>query len=337
MSEKLFVDQIQPGKRFITFFYVDEKNLKTTRQGKTFLDLKLKDRTGAINGKIWDFADKFSTEFERDQYVKVKGMAESYQGNLQLKIEKIRQAADNEIDEGDYLPVCEKDVDAMYRELLGYMESIKNPWIKKLLESFFSDDDFSKNYIRTPAAKSVHHTYIGGLLDHTLSMVQICDFLANHYGDLDRDLLLCGAILHDLGKLRELKTGAVFSYTDEGELIGHTVLGVMMIQEKILQIPDFPPNLAMLIEHMILSHQGAPEWGAPKRPLFKEALVLHYVDDIDAKMNLIRSFMPERPEGGEHETPAVEGSSGTADLWSDKCWFLDNRRFLDIKRFFTVE
>jgi len=320
MAKNTFVEQLKPGKKIMDFFYVEDKSIRTTRQGKTYLDLVLRDKSGSINAKVWDKAEKFSELFSRDDFVKVLAIAESYQNNLQLKIEKIRKAKDDEVKQEDFLAVCKKDINELFSQLMEYIESVENPYLKLLLESFFKDEDFVNIYLRTPAAKSVHHTYLGGLLEHSLSMVQICDFLVNHYGDLDSDLLITGAILHDIGKVRELEIKGGFSYTTAGELLGHTAMGMMMVHDKISHIENFPGELALLIEHLILSHQGQPEWGAVKRPLFKEALILHYVDDIDAKLNLIRSYMDD-------ETTESE------DIWTDKCWYLDNRRFLKINLF----
>lgn len=320
MSKKIFVEQLKSGKKVIDFFYVEEKSVRTTRQGKTYLDLMLRDKTGSISAKVWDKAEKLSHLFSRDDYVKILAIVENYQSRLQLKIEKIRKAEDDEIKQEDFLPVCKKDIDELFAKLLEYIESVENSYLKSLLDSFFRDEEFVRVYLRSPAAKSVHHTYLGGLLEHSLSMVQICEFLVNHYGDLDRDLLITGAILHDIGKVRELEIKGGFTYTTAGELLGHTVIGMMMVHDKISDITDFPEELALLIEHLILSHQGQPEWGAVKRPLFREALILHYVDDIDAKFNLLRTYM----EGGTSEPE---------DLWTEKCWYLDNRRFLRLDLF----
>ncbi|MCD4784643.1 MAG: HD domain-containing protein [Candidatus Eremiobacteraeota bacterium] len=320
MLNKIFIEQLKTGKKVVDFFYVEEKSTRKTRQGKTYLDLKLRDKTGSISAKVWDKAEKLSGLFSRNDYVKILALVENYQNNLQLRIEKIRKAEDDEIKQEDFLPVCDKDVDELFAQLLEYIESVENTHLKSLLDSFFKDEEFVMGYLRTPAAKSVHHTYLGGLLEHSLSMVQVCEFLVNHYGDLDRDLLITGAILHDIGKVRELEIKGGFSYTTGGELLGHTAIGMIMVHDKISGIEDFPEELALLIEHMILSHQGMPEWGAVKRPLFKEALILHYVDDIDAKINLLRTYT-------EGET------SGPEDIWTEKCWYLDNRRFLRLNLF----
>lgn len=321
MSKKFFAKQLSAGQKVIDFFYVEEKSLKLTKSGKPYLDLKLRDKTGSIPAKVWDGAESCSSEFDEKDYVKIKGITESYLNNTQLRIERIRKAKDDEIDEEDFFSTSNQNISKMVDKLKDYFESVSDSWIKTLLNEFVKDEEFLKDFARYPAAKMIHHTYIGGLLEHTLSMMDICTFLADYYGDLNKDLLIAGAFLHDIGKIKEISIGGGFSYTDEGELLGHTVMGMLMLNEKISLIPDFPSNTAYLLQHMILSHQGQPEWGSPKRPLFKEALILHYVDDIDAKVNIVRSYLPSE----ENDTLQHQ--------WSDKCWVLEGRKFLNIKKY----
>lgn len=321
LPKENYIKDLFEGQKLIDYFYVEQKESKTTRSGKPFLDVKLRDKTGSINAKVWDHAQKYSAAFSKEDFVKIQAVVETYQGAFQVKIEKVRKAKDEEISIADFLPVSKNDVDAMFSELLEYVDSVENIHIGLLLESFFRDEEFAKKYKGTPAAKSVHHTYLGGLMEHSLSVTKTCEFLAGHYENLNRDLLICGALLHDVGKTRELEVKGGFSYSMEGELVGHTIIGIMMIREKIVDIPDFPERLAQLIEHMLLSHHGVPEWGAVKRPLFKEAVILNYADEIDARMNLIESITCD---------DAINDADG---LWSDKCWYLDGRRFLKVDKF----
>ena len=320
MAKQHYITNLSEGQKFIDFFYVEMKETKSTRSGKIYLDLKLRDKTGSVNSKIWDKAQKYSALFSKEDFVKVQAVVETYQGSMQLKIEKIRKAQPQEINISDFLPVSKNDIDEMFNRLLEYVESVENEWIKKLLESIFYDNELAEKYRRAPAAKSVHHTYLGGLLEHSLSIADTCIFLSQHYGGLNRDLLICGALLHDMGKIRELEVKGGFSYSLEGELVGHTVIGITMIREIISKIPDFPQNLASVIEHLLVSHHGQPEWGAVKRPLFKEALILNYADEIDARMNLVNSITSD------------EALPDSDIIWSDKCWYLDSRRFLRTDR-----
>jgi len=316
-----FVKDLYEGQRFRDFFYVDEKSLKMTRAGKYFLDLKLRDKTGAVSAKVWDDAEKASNLFSKGDFIKIQASVESYQGSAQLRIQKIRKAGEAEYELSDFLRQTEKNIDEMFDSLISYVDSIENPWIKKLLELFFEDKDFARTFCKSPAAKTVHHSYLGGLLEHTLSMVRICDFLCGHYGDLNRDFLMAGAILHDIGKIKELEIKGGFSYSTEGELIGHPILGVLIAREKIEEIPGFPTKIAMLLEHMIISHHGQLEYGAAKLPVFREAILLTFIDEIDAKLNLVNSFTED------------EAIPKPDEIWSDKCWYLDNRRLLRIDRY----
>jgi 3'-5' exoribonuclease len=323
--KKFFVNNLQENQKFVSFFHVEEKELRTSRQGKPYLDLKLRDKTGVISAKIWEAAASINEQFAKDDFVKVQAISETYQNNPQLKIEKIRKAAPDEINIADYIPVSERDPGEMREELNSYIESIEDIWIKELLDAFIRDEKFIEDYMKAPAAKSLHHAYLGGLPEHTLSMMKICCFLAEQYKDINRDLLLAGAFLHDIGKTKEIGSSSGFPYSTEGELTGHTVIGSIMISEKAAAIPGFPPEALNLILHMVLSHHGEPEWGAVKRPVLREAVLLHYVDNIDAKMNMMSRYMTEK----NHSNPD--------EIWSDKCLFMDGRRFLQIDKYYKPE
>ncbi|MCE1245093.1 MAG: HD domain-containing protein [Firmicutes bacterium] len=324
-NKKHFVNNLVDNVRFDSFFYVEEKELRTSRQGKPYLDLKLRDRTGFISAKIWEGAASLNEQFGKDDYVKVRATQEMYQNNPQLKIEMIRKADISEVNIGDYIPVSEREPGEMLSELQGFIDSIQDIWIKEILDSFLKDESFMEQYMKGPAAKSLHHAYLGGLPEHTLSMMRICDYLAVHYTDLNRDLLLAGAFLHDIGKIREITPSSGFPYSTEGELTGHIVIGSIMISEKAAAIDGFPQEILNLLLHMVLSHHGEPEFGAVKRPVLREAVLLHYVDNIDAKMNMMTRYMAEK----NHSQPD--------ELWSDKCLFMDGRRFLRIDKYYKPD
>lgn len=322
--KKTFINQLTPGQKIVDFFYVEEKSLRQSRNGKQYLDLVLRDRTGSISAKVWENAQEVSDKFSREDYVKVMGLVDSFKDSNQLKIDRIRVAGEDEVKPADFLPVSGKDPKEMYIRFNQLLQSIKEPWIKKLLDSFFSDVEFARTFTRKPAAKSVHHVYLGGLLEHTLSVMEICDFLAGHYEDLDRDLLMAGAVLHDIGKVKELDVKGSFEYSMQGELLGHIFIGAIMVRERIAQIEGFPENLAFLIEHLILSHQGKAEFGSVKAPMFKEAIILHYADDMDAKINLVRRFAD--PEYGNSD-----------GIWTDRCFYLEGRRLLRLEKVWQGE
>jgi 3'-5' exoribonuclease len=290
---KLYINQLAEGERVLTHLLVKTKQLLTTKAGKPYLSLILQDKTGSISARVWDNASEFYDTFKTNDIIKIDGTVELYNKELQLIIRRLRLSEQDEIDLSDFLRQSRHDIDEMYLELLSYVESIDNPHLKALLESFFKDEEFSKQFKMAAAARNIHHVFVGGLLEHSLSTARICEFLTTHYENLDADLLIAMALLHDIGKVKELDVSPSISYTEEGNLLGHIIIGIQMVDEKIQQIPDFPDKLRMLIEHMILSHHGQSEWGSPRPPMFLEAEILHRADDLDVKVDIITTTLAE--------------------------------------------
>ncbi len=282
---KIFINELSKGQTVESIFLVRDKILAKTKAGNPYLSIKLADRTGEAEGRIWDNALDFLPLFEKDDFIKVRGEVDEFQGMQQLRITRLRKCEDREIQLGDYLPQTPQDVEKMLVELMNIASQVRQPFLGRLLEAFFNDDELIKKFKMAPAAKAIHHVFLGGLLEHTLSVVQLVLLIGPRYKGIDQELLLTGAILHDLGKVSELSYERTFDYTDPGRLLGHITLTVEMINEKIKGISDFPENLAILLKHIILSHHGQYEFGSPKRPKTLEALLLHHLDDMDAKMN----------------------------------------------------
>ena len=295
---KTYVNDIKENDQVDSLFLVREKSSGVTKTGNAYLKLKLVDHSGEIEGRIWTFADAFAESFEKDDFVHVMGKAVSFQEHLQLNITHIGRVGEEEILLSDFFPFVEKDVDEMFQSLLDISRQIKNPHLSQLLQLFWEDESFMKRFRMAPASKWLHHNYLGGLLEHTLSLAQLVLKNVSHYSGLNLDLLLTGSILHDLGKVDELSYQRSFDYSDEGRLLGHIILGIEKVEDKIRQLPDFPKDLSNLLKHLLLSHHGQYIWGSPKRPMILEAVMLHYLDDMDAKMNGIQQFIKKQvPEG----------------------------------------
>ncbi len=240
---------------------------------------------------MWDNVAEVMDTFDRDDFVKVKGLVQVFHNRPQLTIHKLRRAEDHEIAPADYFPASERDPDEMLRELRGIVAEMRNPHLRGLIESLLDDPDIAARYKMAPAAKQIHHAYLGGLIEHVLSLCGLAKLAASHYKSVDLDLLLAGAILHDIGKIHELSYDRGFGYTTDGQLLGHIQIGVRMAGDRMARMPDFPPRLRTLVEHMILSHHGRLEFGSPKVPQFPEALLLHYLDDLDSKMECMRALV----------------------------------------------
>jgi 3'-5' exoribonuclease len=280
----LFIESIRENTEIVDHYLCASKQILKTRAGKTYYSVRIQDKTGTIDAKIWDLNDGIG-HFETGDYIKIDGTVITFQGGLQLNIRRVRKSQEGEYNPLDYIPTSKFDIDDMYNELLSYIEKIENKFIKQLAESFFVDDQaMVKRFKEHGAAKTVHHNFYGGLLEHTLGIVKICDFLANTYPQVNRDVLFAGALLHDIGKTEELSELPIVEYTDEGQLIGHIIIAVEWINEKINQIPDFPKPLANIIKHCVLAHHGELAYGSPKKPAILEATLLHYADNIDAKV-----------------------------------------------------
>ncbi len=275
------------NKVITSSFVVAAKQVKPKKTGEPYLALTLADRSGHLDAKVWDNVGEIMASFEQDDFVKVRGLVNKYNNRFQLTVHKLKRLPEAEIDYADYLPKTTKDVDELWRTLGEFVAGIGNPHLKALLENFMGDAEIAHAYRTAPAAKTLHHAYIGGLLDHVVSLFKICDLACRNYPQIDRDLLLAGAFLHDIGKIHELTYARSFSYTTRGQLLGHMIIELEMLQAKLP--PEFPPELKTLLEHMIISHHGQYEFGSPKLPMFPEALMLHYLDDLDSKMESMRA------------------------------------------------
>ena len=279
----------QENKVVTTSFIVSNKQIKSKKSGEPYLDLTLMDRTGTIQAKMWDNVEECAYTFEQDDVVKIKGLINKYNQRWQLTIHKVRKMDEAEIDFSDYLPKTSKDIDELWQTLGEFVASIGETHLRRLLELFMADPQIARGYRNAPAAKTMHHAFIGGLLDHVVSLVRSCDLVARNYPFINRDLLLTGAFLHDIGKVHELSYARSFGYTTEGQLLGHMIIELELLHAKLAQVPDFPPQLKILVEHLIISHHGQYEFGSPKLPMFPEALMLHYMDDLDSKMEAMRA------------------------------------------------
>ncbi len=280
-------------------FVVAAKQVKSKKNGESFLSLTLADRTGQIDAKMWDNVAEAVDTFEQDDFLKIRGLINRYNRRFQLTIHKLRRMEESEVDYADYLPKTSKDLDALWRTVGEFTASFANPHLKALLEAFRADPEIAAAYRTAPAAKTLHHAYIGGLLDHVVSLMKLCDLAARNYPEIDRDLLLTGAFLHDIGKIHELSYARSFAYTTRGQLLGHMILELEMLQAKVAQVPGFPAELKTLLEHLIISHHGKYEFGSPKLPMFPEALMLHYLDDLDSKMESMRAHLEREGDVGE--------------------------------------
>ncbi|HUN88069.1 MAG TPA: OB-fold nucleic acid binding domain-containing protein [Terriglobales bacterium] len=279
-----------------TTFVVASKQIKPKKTGDLYIALTLADRTGQIEAKIWDNVHEFLDSFEQDDFIKVKGLLNKYNNRFQLTIHKVRKCEEHEVDFSDYLPKTDKDVDALWRTVGEFVDSFQNEQLKALIKAFMADPEIEFRYKNAPAAKSLHHAFVGGLLDHVVSLFKVCDLASRNYPQIDRDLLLSGAFLHDIGKLHELSYSRSISYTTSGQLLGHMIIELEMLHAKIAEVPGFSPELKILLEHMIISHHGHYEFGSPKLPMFPEALMLHYLDDLDSKMESMRAQFEREAE-----------------------------------------
>jgi 3'-5' exoribonuclease len=290
MKEFFISDCSQQENKVITSsFVVVSKQVKPKKTGEPYLALTLGDRTGQIEAKMWDNVEEFIDVFEQDDFLKIKGLINKYKNRFQLTIHKLRRMQDAEVDFSDYLPKTSKDIDELWQTLTDFTGTFENPHLKSLVELFLADPEIAERYRIAPAAKTLHHAYIGGLLDHVVSLFRSCDLLCRNYPQVNRDLLLTGAFLHDVGKIHELTYNRSFSYSTRGQLLGHMIIELEMLQTKLEQLPGFPTDLKTLLEHLIISHHGQYEFGSPKLPMFPEALMLHYLDDLDSKMEAIRA------------------------------------------------
>lgn len=283
-----FIDGLCEGETIRNVYLCKGKRSAETRNGKPYDNLILQDKTGTLDGKVWDPNSQGIADYDEKDFIEVFGDVINYNGNLQLNIRQIRKAEEGEYNPADYMPTTDKSVDGMYEELTAYIRQISNKYLRQVLEFYYiKDEAFIKKFKAHSAAKTVHHGFSGGLLEHTLSVTRMCDYFATSYSILNRDLLLSSAILHDIGKVKELSDFPDNDYTDEGQLIGHIVIGVEMIDDAILSIPDFPVKLAHELKHCIVAHHGELEYGSPKKPALAEAVALNMADSTDAKLQTL--------------------------------------------------
>jgi len=270
-------------------FLVVSKQLKPKRNGGDYLALVFCDRTGHLEAKMWDNIGQFLDKFEADEVVQVKGYVNRYNGRPQFIVHSIGRVRPEDVDFGDFLPKTDKDIDELWRQLTGFVSDVRDPYLHALLEAFLSDGDIASAYRIAPAAKTLHHAYIGGLLEHVVSLLNLCALASRNYPYINRDLLYAGAFLHDIGKIHELTYARSFGYSTRGQLLGHMIIELEMLQAKIALVPGFPDELKTLLEHILISHHGQYEFGSPKLPMFPEALMLHYLDDLDSKMESMQA------------------------------------------------
>ena len=289
--KKQFVNTIKVGDFIDDIFVLSKKSLAQKKDGNNFLNITLSDRTGSINGVVWDNVDQIIESTTSGDFVHIKGNVNEYRGSHQLVVKKMTPHSVDSIDPSDYLPVTSHNIDNMLNRLKKITASIEKGYLRALIEAFWNDEEFVQKFKIAPAAKKMHHSYIGGLLEHTLSMAILVDRIAGHYSDIDMDLLLAGAILHDIGKIREYEYQFSIDYSDEGRLLSHIVIGLEMIDEKVVEIKGFTEEQLLLLKHMIVSHHGTREFGSPEPPKTIEAVLLNYIDEIDSKVNGIRDFI----------------------------------------------
>ncbi len=294
-----FIKDYSDGDRVFDIYLCKHKTSAVTKNGKPYETVVLQDKTGTIDAKVWDPNSAGIAEFDALDYIEVYGEITSFQGALQVNVKRIRKCQEGEYDPADYLPVSKFNIEEMFQELLGYIGKVENPWLKQLLQMLFvNDEKFVKTFKQSSAAKTVHHGFVGGLLQHTLSVTRLCEYYCTAYPLLKKDLLITAAICHDMGKTKEISLFPKNDYTDDGQFLGHIVIGVEMVGEKIRQIPGFPEVLANELKHCILAHHGEYEFGSPKKPAIMEAVALYFADNTDAKLQTFTEIMENTTETG---------------------------------------
>ncbi|MBN1613982.1 MAG: HD domain-containing protein [Deltaproteobacteria bacterium] len=301
-TKNTYIKDIRPGDKVVDTFLVTEKNLAYSQKGSPYLNLRLKDRTGELDGKVWDNASEWERVFNRGDVIRIHSRAVNYKNAVQLSVLSLQKVDEDAVDLADYFPRAKGDIEQMFSELMAFVDRIETPCLRALLDAFFKDEKTASLFKRAPAAKGFHHVYIGGLLEHTLSVTKLLDIVTHHYQGINRDLLLTGGILHDIGKIHEYSYNRTIDYSDEGRLIGHIVISLEMVDARIAGM-DFPEQLAMELRHLILSHHGLLEFGSPKRPKTLEALIVHYIDDLDAKVNAFQQYIGGDPNVASDWTP----------------------------------
>lgn len=294
-----YIKDLREGDRLFDIYLCKHKQSAVTKNGKPYESIILQDKTGTIDAKVWEPNNPGIGDYDTLDYIEVYGEVTNFQGALQVSVKRIRVCREGEYDPAQYLPVSSKDIGKMYEELLGLVKSIQNPYLKQLLEAFFvKDQAFVKAFKNSSAAKTVHHSFVGGLLEHTLSVTKLCDYYCSMYPVLKRDLLLTAAMCHDMGKTKEISPFPENDYTDDGQLLGHIVIGAQMVAQKAATIQGFPHGILSQLQHCILAHHGKYEFGSPKIPAIIEALALNYADDTDAKLETFKEILDNTTETG---------------------------------------
>lgn len=294
-----FIETLKEGDSISEIFLVKTKNAAVTKNGKPYENVTLQDKTGTLDAKLWEPNSAGIDDFDALDYVEVTGQVVVFNGAVQLNVKRVRKCHEGEYDEANYLPVSSKNIEEMYKELLELIKSVKTIQLRMLLEDFFvKDEEVIKKFKKSSAAKSVHHNFIGGLLEHTLSVTKLCDYMASAYPILNRDLLISAAILHDIAKINEFSEFPTNDYTDDGQLLGHIVMGYEMVSDRIKNIPGFPEKVASELKHCILAHHGELEFGSPKKPELIEAVALSFADNTDAKLETFKEDI-SRPSESE--------------------------------------
>ncbi len=314
-----YVRDLRPSETITDYFLVQSKDLRLKKDGEPYLSMVLSDRTGRLEAKMWEGIEDVVGTFDCADFVKVQGLTQVYRHRPQITIQRLRRAEESEVRLADYIPHTDKNVDEMFSRLLATVDEMQNPHLKRLLKAFLDDEEIAARLKTAPAAKSLHHAFVGGLLEHITSLLELGREVAGHYELIDQDLLTAGIVLHDLGKIHELGAQRTFEYTDEGRLLGHITIAVRMLDRKCSAIEDFPPKLKLLLEHMILSHHGKYEFGSPKLPSFPEALALNCLDDLDSKLESMRAALADSP---------MEDGDWTAYSRSLQRFLLDKGKFL---------
>jgi len=318
MKDFYICDCVRHENKIVTSsFVVVTKQIKPKKSGEPYLALTLGDRSGQLEAKMWDNVEEVLDAFEQDDFLKIKGLVNKYKQRFQLTVHKLRKLGESEIDFADYLPKTTKDIDELWRTLAAFVEDFENPHLKSLIQAFMADAEIAAAYRNAPAAKTLHHAYIGGLLDHVVSLFRSADLICRNYPQINRDLLLTGVFLHDIGKIHELTYNRSFTYTTKGQLLGHMIIELEMLQAKLALQSGFPEELKTLIEHLIISHHGQYDFGSPKLPMFPEALMLHYLDDLDSKMEAMRAHF-EREASLESPWTSYNASLGRPLLNTEK-------------------
>ncbi len=293
-----YINELREGQSVIEHYLCKSRQSLKSRAGKTYLSLKLQDKTGMVDAKVWEMTNDIKA-FEENEFIKIDATVVTYQNDIQLNVKRIRRSLEGEYDPADYIPCTEKNIEEMYQKLMSYIKTIQNPYIKKLLEEIFYHNDTVSKHLKThSAAKSIHHSYMGGLLEHTLSVTEICDFVAPRYQFVNRDILIASAMLHDIGKIIELSEFPENDYTDEGQLLGHLMIGSELIKETASHIECFPKQIENLLKHCMISHHGEYEYGSPKLPKTIEAFILHSADNLDAKTKVIEEMIQNNTNQG---------------------------------------